>query len=66
MKVSGTWRYVYRVVDRYGQVVDVLVSARRDGAAARRVFARALRMLRVTPSDVVTDAAPVHPACSMS
>jgi transposase-like protein len=31
-------------------------------AAARRFFARALRMLKVTPSEVVTDAAPVYPA----
>ena len=31
-------------------------------AAARRFFARALRMLKVTPSEVVTDAPPVYPA----
>jgi IS6 family transposase len=29
VKVNGVWRYVYRTVDQYGQVVDVLVSARR-------------------------------------
>ena len=31
-------------------------------AAARRLFQRALQMLKVTPSEVVTDAAPVYPA----
>jgi IS6 family transposase len=56
------WRYVYRAIDQYGQVIDVLVSARRDADAARRFFRRALRMLKVTPSEVVTDAAAVYPA----
>ncbi|GAB3968857.1 hypothetical protein GCM10027615_21630 [Plantactinospora veratri] len=55
-------RYVHRAVDQHGQVIDVLVSARRDAAAARRFFQRALRMLKVTPAEVVTDASPVYPA----
>ncbi|GIH21536.1 hypothetical protein Raf01_97080 [Rugosimonospora africana] len=25
VKVNGVWRYVYRAVDQYGQVIDVLV-----------------------------------------
>jgi transposase-like protein len=62
VKVSGVWRYVYRAVDQYGQVIDVLVSARRDVAAARRFFRRALATLKVAPNEVVTDAAPVYPA----
>ncbi|MEV4629775.1 IS6 family transposase [Micromonospora sp. NPDC049523] len=61
VKVNGVWRYVYRAVDQYGQVIDVLVSARRDAEAARRFFRRALSTLKVTPSEVVTDAAPVYP-----
>ena len=32
VKVNGVWRYVYRAVDQYGQVIDVLVSKRRDAA----------------------------------
>jgi transposase-like protein len=62
VKVNGVWRYVYRAVDQQGQVVDVLLWARRDAAAARRFFTRALRTLKVIPSEVVTDAAPVYPA----
>src|SRR5258705_6198426 len=61
VKVNGVWRYVYRAVDQYGQVIDVLVSAHRDAGAARRFFRRALSMLKVTPSEVVTDAAAVYP-----
>ncbi|MBE1491016.1 transposase-like protein [Plantactinospora soyae] len=62
VKVNGIWRYVYRAVDQHGQVIDVLVSARRDAAAARRFFRRALRTLKVEPCEVVTDAAPVYQA----
>jgi mutator family transposase len=50
VKVNGLWRYVYRAVDQYGQVIDVLVSARRDAAAARRFFRRAIAMLKVKPT----------------
>src|SRR3954451_3091584 len=28
VEVNGVWRYVYRAVDQYGQVIDVLVSVR--------------------------------------
>jgi IS6 family transposase len=41
--VSGRWRYLYRAVDQYGQVIDVLLSEQRDTAAAGRFFTRALR-----------------------
>ena len=40
----------------------MLVSARRDANAARQFFQRALTTLKVTPTEVVTDAAAVHPA----
>jgi transposase-like protein len=62
LKVNGGWRYVYRAIDQHGQVIDVLVSARRDVAAARRFFLRALQTLKVTPAEVVTDAAATYPA----
>ena len=43
VKVAGRWTYLYRAIDQYGQVIDVLLSQRRDLAAARRFFTRALR-----------------------
>jgi transposase-like protein len=61
VKVAGVWRYVYRAIDQYGQVIDVLVSTRRDADAARRFFRRALSTLKVTPGEVVTDAAAIYP-----
>jgi transposase-like protein len=62
VKVNGAWRYVYRAVDQFGQVIDVLISPRRDAEAARRFFQRALTTLKVTPNEVVTDAAAIYPA----
>jgi transposase-like protein len=62
VKVAGQWRSVYRAVDRFGQVVDVLVSRRRDAKAARRFFERAVGVTKVTPVEVSTDQAPVYPA----
>jgi len=56
VKVAGRWRYLYRAVDQYGQVIDVLLSEHRDTAAARRLFTRALR-LGPAPVEVTTDEA---------
>jgi transposase-like protein len=61
VRVNGVWRYVYRAVGQHGQVIDNLVSPRRDANAARRFFTRALTTLKVRPAEVVTDAAPVYP-----
>ncbi len=64
MKVAGRWTYLYRAIDQYGQVIDVLLSKRRDLAAARRFFCRALRTGTV-PAEVTTDRAGGGlPACS--
>ena len=52
--------YVYRAVDQHGQVIDVLVSAKRDLAAARRFFSHALRIGTI-PVEVTTDRAAVYP-----
>jgi transposase-like protein len=61
VKVAGRWRYVYRAVDQFGQVVDVFVSPQRDTRAAHRFFEHAIGTTKVTPVEVVTDQAPVYP-----
>ena len=48
-------------VDQYGQVIDVFVSPRRDAAAARRFFERALGATKITPVEVITDQAATYP-----
>jgi transposase-like protein len=60
VKVAGQWTYLYRAVDQHGQVIDVLLSPRRDLAAARRFFTRALRAGTV-PAEVTADRAPAYP-----
>ena len=61
VKINGVRRNVYRAVDQHGQVIDVLMSKRRDAHAARLFSTRVLATLTVTPCEVVTDAAPVYP-----
>jgi transposase, IS6 family len=60
VKVAGRWTYLYRAIDQHGQVIDVLLSARRDLASARMFFTRALRAGTV-PVEVTTDRSPAYP-----
>ena len=62
VKVAGQWRYVYRDIDQFGQIIDVFVSRRRDTNAAHRFFERAIGTTKITPAEVITDQAPVYPA----
>jgi transposase, IS6 family len=59
VKVAGQWVYLYRAIDQFGQVIDVLVSNKRDLAATRRFFTRALEH-GPRPSEVSTDQAPAY------
>jgi transposase-like protein len=52
--------YLYRAIDQFGQVIDVLVSQKRDLAATRRFFSRALDHGR-SPAEVTTDHAAAYP-----
>jgi transposase-like protein len=53
VKVAGVWRYVYRAVDQHGQVIEVLVSKRRDVVAATKFFEMMLTG-RDRPREVTT------------
>jgi transposase, IS6 family len=52
--------YLYRAIDQFGRVIDVLVSEKRDLAATRRFFTRALEH-RPFPAEVITDKTAVYP-----
>ena len=54
IRVSGQWKYLYRAVDRLGHTVDFLLTAKRDHAAARRFFERAIGLHDV-PEKITLD-----------
>src|SRR4030081_1114928 len=60
LKISSRWRYPYRAIDQFGQVIDVRLSDRRDAKAARRFFTAALSY-SARPAEVTTDRAAVDP-----
>ena len=62
IKVHGQWRNLYRAVDRDGALVDVLLSERRDLAAARASFQSARTVTGVAPDRVTTDGHGAHPS----
>ncbi len=57
VKVAGPWRYVYRAIDQHGQVIDAMVSTKRDVKAATRFFSTAIRS-HGEPAEVTTDRSP--------
>jgi transposase, IS6 family len=59
VKVAGRWVYLYQAIDQYGQVIDVLVSEKRDLAATRHFFTCALND-GSRPVEVSTDRAPAY------
>jgi putative transposase len=42
VNLRGQWKYLYRAVDKAGSIVDFLLRAHRDKAAAHRYFERAI------------------------
>ena len=42
VRVKGEWVYLYRAVDKFGKILDFMLSRRRNKKAATTFFARAL------------------------
>ena len=62
IKVKGRWTYLYRAVDSHGQTIDFLLSAKRDAAAAKRFFRKALAEPHtVNPRTITVDKNPAYP-----
>jgi hypothetical protein len=61
LKVRGRWASLYRAIDRHGNLVDTMLSERRDLAAAQAFFRSAKAATGVTPSSLLqTGTAPTH------
>ena len=54
IKVAGQWKYLYRAVDKFGDTVDFLLTAKRDSAAARRFLECAIDLHDV-PEKITID-----------
>ncbi len=61
IKVHGTWCYLYRAIDRDGNLVDCRLSERRDLDAAKRFFTQAVATMGQAPDRVTTDGHDAYP-----
>src|ERR1700734_2329493 len=55
VKIRGRWTYLYRAVDKEGNTVDFLIRAKRDVAAAKAFFRRALQRQGQLPHKITLD-----------
>jgi transposase, IS6 family len=63
IKVKGQEKYLYRAVDSTGQTIDFLLTAKRDGAAAKRFFRKVFRSCsNPVPRVINVDKNPAYPA----
>ncbi len=54
IKVRGVWKYLYRAVDSEGNILDFMLSAKRDGKAAARFFRKVLGAEHTQAPRVIT------------
>ena len=63
IKVEGRWCYLYRAIDKAGDLVDVYLSDVRDKAAAEAFFRQAVITTGIIPTQITTDKEPaLYPA----
>jgi putative transposase len=55
IQINGKQHYLWRAVDQDGEVVDVYLQAKRDGALAKRFFKRLIRSHGREPRKIVTE-----------
>ena len=60
IKVSGRWRYLYRAIDRGGNLLDSMLSEHRDKHAARRFLRRMIDSTGHKPLRMTTDKHPAY------
>jgi transposase-like protein len=55
VKIRGEWYYLYRAGDRAGRTVDFRLSAKRDVAAAKGFFRKAIKSQQCAPQTITLD-----------
>jgi len=61
--IKGHWYYLYRAIDKDGNLVDVYLSDVRDQVVAETFFEQAEKTTGVTPAQITTDKEPaLYPA----
>ena len=55
LRIEGRWCYLYRAIDKDGNLVDVYLSDVRDQAAAEAFFKQAAKTSGVYPEQITTD-----------
>jgi putative transposase len=61
VRVKGKWCYLYRAVDKDGNLVDSMLSKRRDMVAVKRFFKQAKDVVGHAPERVTTDGHIAYP-----
>ena len=55
IKIHGYWYYLYRAIDKDGNLVDVYLSETRDEGAAIKFLQQARKTSGITPIQITTD-----------
>ncbi|GHO78244.1 hypothetical protein KSD_60150 [Ktedonobacter sp. SOSP1-85] len=61
LKAHGKWCYVYRAIGHDGNLVDSMLSEKRNMAAAKRFFQQAVAVVGFVPDQVTTDGHTSYP-----
>src|SRR5215211_5929642 len=66
VRIGGKKMYLWRVVDAEGEVLDVLLQAKRDTKAARKLMRKLLKRQGMAPAEWVTDKNPSYGAALLA
>ena len=66
VRIGGKLMYLWRAVDAEGEVLDVLLQAKRDTKAARKLMRKLLKRQGMVPDEWVTDQNPSYGAALRS
>jgi transposase, IS6 family len=54
VRVGGQWKYLFRAVDKHGELIDFMLLDRRDTGAAYRFLGKVLKTMRRWPPHSIT------------